>query len=127
MASKRLYFFVLIFLGLVGLLLLYKYINPIEHALFPKCPVKHATGLDCPGCGGQRALHYLLNGQLSQAFAQNQLLFFLAPYIVTGFYLQLVPKPTSRELKLRKFLYGYRAIQILLVLIIAFTIIRNIV
>ncbi|MBE8722147.1 DUF2752 domain-containing protein [Sphingobacterium pedocola] len=125
MVSKRLYFFVLVFLGLFGLLLLYKYVNPVEHVLFPKCPVKHMTGLDCPGCGGQRALHHLLNGEFKQAFAQNQLLFFLTPYIAVGFYLQMVPKPTLNELKLRKFLYGHRAIRILLTLIIAFTIIRN--
>ncbi|WP_140937885.1 DUF2752 domain-containing protein [Sphingobacterium lumbrici] len=126
MVSKRSYFFLVVFLGLVGVLVLYKYINPVEHILFPKCPVKHITGLDCPGCGGQRALHHLLNGQFKQAFAQNQLLFFLTPYIVTGFYLQIVPKPTLNELKLRKALYSHQAIRILLTVIIIFTIFRNI-
>ena len=28
---------------------------------FPKCPFKVLTGLDCPGCGSQRAIHSLLH------------------------------------------------------------------
>lgn len=114
-------------IGSVGAAFLYKYFNPLNYAFFPKCPVKHLTGLDCPGCGGQRALHHVFNGEFEKAFHQNQLLFFLVPYMILGFYLQLVPSPTLTELKVRKFLYGHRAIQILLVVIILFTVVRNLV
>lgn len=126
MLLKRISIFVGIALaGLFGILL-YKYFNPIDHAFFPKCPIKQVSGLDCPGCGSQRAVHFALNGDLSQAFQQNQLIFLLAPYIILGFYLQLVPQPTSGELQLRKLLYGPRAIQIVLAIIILFTLLRNI-
>jgi len=127
MASRRLFKLIFIITGLLSLVLIYKYFNPIDHAIFPQCPIKHFTGLDCPGCGSQRAIHYLLNGQLRTSFYQNPLLFFLAPYLLLGFYLELIPRPTQRELKLRKIIYSYRAIQILFAVIILFTILRNIV
>lgn len=126
MVLKRIAVFCgLLLTGIVGILL-YKYFNPIDHAFFPKCPVKHVTGLDCPGCGSQRALHFALNGDFSQAFAQNQLIFILLPYILLGFYLQLVPHPTQGELRLRKLLYGSTAIQVVFVIIVLFTIVRNV-
>lgn len=126
MLLKRIGIFVgLTLAGVLGFLL-YKHFNPAEHAFFPKCPIKQVSGLDCPGCGSQRAVHFALNGDFSQAFQQNQLLFLLAPYIILGFYLQLVPQPTVGELRLRKVLYGPRAIQIVLAVIILFTLLRNI-
>lgn len=38
---------------------------------YPRCPVKWLTGLDCPGCGGARAMHALLNGHPAEAWAYN--------------------------------------------------------
>lgn len=38
-----------------------------------RCPLKAATGLDCPLCGGTRALAALLHGQLGVALDQNLL------------------------------------------------------
>lgn len=127
MLINRISLIIILLVGLIVLLLVYKYFDPLEFSFFPKCPVKHFTGLDCPGCGGQRAIHHLLNGDFKLAFFQNPLLFFLAPYIVLGFYLQLVPKPTFSELKIRKILFGHHAIYILLVIIILFSILRNII
>lgn len=39
------------------------------------CTVKKYTGFDCPGCGGQRAIASVLNGELKQAFYYNQLIY----------------------------------------------------
>jgi hypothetical protein len=39
--------------------------------LFPACPFKAATGLDCPGCGGLRMTHDLLHGDLAAAVVDN--------------------------------------------------------
>ncbi|MES2064153.1 MAG: DUF2752 domain-containing protein [Bacteroidota bacterium] len=32
------------------------------------CPFKYITGIDCPGCGFQRSLLALLNGDVHQSF-----------------------------------------------------------
>jgi hypothetical protein len=39
--------------------------------LFPACPFHAATGLLCPGCGGLRMAHDVLNGDLSAAVVDN--------------------------------------------------------
>jgi hypothetical protein len=39
--------------------------------LFPACPFKALTGLDCPGCGGLRMTHDVLHGDLAAAAADN--------------------------------------------------------
>lgn len=38
------------------------------------CPLKAATGWDCPFCGGLRGTHDLLHGQFGAALNQNLLL-----------------------------------------------------
>ncbi len=41
--------------------------------LSPGCPFRTVTGLDCPGCGGTRALYALTQGDLSLALQHNVL------------------------------------------------------
>jgi len=55
--------------------------DPAKHSLYPQCTLKKLTGLDCPGCGGLRATHQLLHGNIRAAFALNPLLFLVAPVI----------------------------------------------
>jgi hypothetical protein len=38
---------------------------------FPACPFKALTGLYCPGCGGLRMTHDLLNGDVAAAVVDN--------------------------------------------------------
>ncbi|MGV0994012.1 MAG: DUF2752 domain-containing protein [Mycobacterium sp.] len=40
-------------------------------ALFPACPFKVLTGLNCPACGGLRMTHDLLHGDLAAAVVDN--------------------------------------------------------
>ncbi len=61
-----------------GLFLLFRF-NPAEHQLFPRCVFHAVSGWDCPGCGGQRALHQLLHGNLATALQHNALLVVLLP------------------------------------------------
>jgi len=39
--------------------------------LFPPCPFYAATGLFCPGCGGMRMVHDVLQGDLAAAVVDN--------------------------------------------------------
>src|SRR5947208_1463571 len=45
--------------------------DPARVAIFPPCLFHQFTGLDCPGCGAQRALHQLLHGNVIAALRLN--------------------------------------------------------
>jgi hypothetical protein len=51
-------------------------------AIMPGCPTKFLTHLDCPGCGGLRATHALLHGDLRLALRDNAFLVVLSPVIL---------------------------------------------
>lgn len=51
--------------------LAYFWFRDPAHGGFPRCQWHAWTGLQCPGCGGQRALHALLRGDLWQALGHN--------------------------------------------------------
>ena len=104
----------------------YKSYNPINNNYFPKCPFRELTGYKCPGCGSQRAIHYLLNFNIKDALKENLLLVISIPYLLIGFIIDLKKNPNDKTLKWRKRLFGTKAIFVILVLIIAFWILRNI-
>jgi hypothetical protein len=108
------------------LAILYRTYNPSGIIYFPKCPFKELTGLKCPGCGSQRAVHYLLNFDIYNATKENTILVLSIPYILTGLVFDLLKRPSERILKWRKRLFGQKAIFIILTIIIAFWILRNI-
>lgn len=58
------------------------FFNPAEHGFFPRCFFRMVTGWDCPGCGGLRATHQLLHGQVRAAFVLNPLLVVASPFVV---------------------------------------------
>ncbi|WP_018220642.1 DUF2752 domain-containing protein [Salinispora pacifica] len=47
----------------------------------PTCLLKLTSGLDCPGCGGTRALWYLLHADLPAAARHHLLLVFALPFL----------------------------------------------
>ncbi len=104
----------------------YTLLDPLDYAIFPKCPVKVLTGWDCPGCGSQRAIHALLNGQVAEAFRCNALLVLSIPYLLAGFAFNLVRTPGERLLRWRKRLFGETTIYIILGIIAVFTVLRNV-
>lgn len=63
-------------LTVAGLLLLYLF-NPSEVKIFPVCLFKYMTGLPCPGCGMQRAIHQLMHGHLKSSFLLCPYAYFL--------------------------------------------------
>jgi hypothetical protein len=72
----------LVLLTLVGLAVVLYLFNPTAHAFYPRCLLYQATGIQCPGCGGLRATHALLHGDIAAAFRFNPLLFVLAPLLL---------------------------------------------
>jgi hypothetical protein len=52
--------------------------------LSPGCPFRALTGLDCPGCGGTRALYALTQGQIATSLSHNLLVWVVAPLLVVA-------------------------------------------
>jgi hypothetical protein len=48
--------------------------------LFPRCPFRVVTGLQCPACGGTRMLYDLLHLDLAAAWRDNALLLLVTPW-----------------------------------------------
>lgn len=64
------------------LLAAYFIFDPASSAIFPPCPVRKLCGLDCPGCGAQRALHALLHLHIGEAFRFNPLMLASTPFLL---------------------------------------------
>ncbi|MDZ4848944.1 MAG: DUF2752 domain-containing protein [Pirellulaceae bacterium] len=74
-------------LGLVALAIVF-WFPPLEHRFYPRCAFHDLTGLHCPGCGGFRAWHNLLNGQILSALRMNALAVTLLPGLVAWLFYQ---------------------------------------
>jgi hypothetical protein len=83
-ARERLFAVVLTLSSLAALLIL-RLFNPASSGLFPPCPFRALTGLNCPGCGTTRALHQLLNGHPVVAFDLNPLMVLALPFMAYVF------------------------------------------
>lgn len=55
--------------------------DPVRSSFYPACLFHNLTGLNCPGCGGLRALHHLTHGEILAAFHCNPLLMVLLPIV----------------------------------------------
>ena len=72
-------------------------LDPSQHGFYPRCFLKMATGLDCPGCGGLRATHQLLHGHFSAAFSLNPLFIAALPFTALLFARALHERCTGRR------------------------------
>ena len=99
--------------------------QPGANGVFLPCPVKLFTGFDCPGCGSQRAVHYLTNFEFSEAFSMNPLLVCALPYVLFGFAYKRIGLSEEVVYKIRRYGYGGPVVYLWFVVIIAFTIWRN--
>ncbi|MCE5178193.1 MAG: DUF2752 domain-containing protein [Porphyromonadaceae bacterium] len=108
---------------LAALFLFYRF-DPETQPFFPKCPFLLVTGYQCPGCGSQRALHSLLHADIGTAFKQNAFMVLIIPYIFLGIYLQYLGGK-QRHPGIERIFYGKWSAVILLVVIIAYWILRN--
>ena len=66
-------------LGAVAACLALFHFDPEKTWIYPTCQFHQLTGLDCPGCGSQRALHALLHGRVLAALHFNLLLVLSLP------------------------------------------------
>lgn len=110
---------------LAALAILYFTYNPEGSDLFPKCLFLELTGLKCPGCGSQRAIHYFANGNIGSAFLVHPLLVLSLPYLLLAVYFEYMggkrKYPTTR-----KRFFGAKACIIILTIVLLYWILRNI-
>jgi len=118
------YKFLLGFLFFSMLAILYYLFDPAGQVWYPKCPFYMITGYKCPGCGSQRAVHHLLHFNFVYALRENTLLVISLPYILLAFLFDYAGLKT-RWPRVRKVLFGFNAILILLVIVIGWWVIRN--
>ena len=69
-------------LGGALLVVVYFLFDPSASKFFPSCPFLTLTGLQCPGCGSQRAVHSLLHLDVVAAFRYNALLVVSLPAVL---------------------------------------------
>jgi hypothetical protein len=97
MPFKKLYFVYGLIIALLAVL--YYNFNPTKYSFFPKCPFFVLTGLQCPGCGSQRAIYQLLHGHIAGAIHYNALLVFSLPFLAIHFSYKLLSLVKNKNLK----------------------------
>ena len=103
----------------------YALVNPSNSAFIPKCPFKILTGLSCPGCGIQRAIHAATEGHFSEALSYNYFLVVSLPYLL-ALVLEKWILPSKWSAKLYPILYNRLLVLSFFFLTIAWWILRNI-
>ena len=93
--------------------------------IMPQCLVKQLTGWSCPGCGSQRALHALINGGPARALSYNYFLPVTILFIALCGLHWVLPGNPLIEKTYRK-ITAPAALYILLGMVTAWTIVRNI-
>ncbi|MFB9234392.1 DUF2752 domain-containing protein [Plantactinospora siamensis] len=89
----------------------------------PTCLLKLTTGLDCPGCGGTRAMWYLLHGDVPAAARHHLLWVFVLPFLL---YLYLTwALERSFGWRLPKLRISARTLGLMLIVWAVFSVVRN--
>lgn len=115
----------LIILSVVMIYLLYKNIDPSSSIFLPKCLSYTIFGIRCPGCGTQRAIYSILNGDILRGVSFNPLIVISIPYLLILFFMDIF-KFKYKFTRLYQILYGVKSIWVLLIVLTIYTILRNI-
>lgn len=108
----------------VGAILLLYFFFDAREGGFPRCPFLTVTGLQCPGCGSQRALSALLHGDVLAAMQLNILLvLFLPLFLLVSFY--YIKSLFVGRIERPQLLYSNTFVFAVLALVLSFWILRN--
>ncbi|WP_435355795.1 DUF2752 domain-containing protein [Emticicia sp. SJ17W-69] len=120
MNISKTYYKILLAVVALAITAYYFFSNPTESNLGFPCLFNKTTGLYCPGCGGQRAFHYLLHGDFALAFQNNLLIFFVLPLVGFKFFEEVFEKKL-----MPKFIFSSNFLIFLTVFVLIFTVLRN--
>jgi hypothetical protein len=111
-------------LSLAPILAVLALFDPARDGIFPPCPLHALTGFQCPGCGGLRATHALLHGDVGAAFALNPLYVAVLPFVLAWLaWLSLAAFDIVRKPPV----VSPRVVWIFVVVTLAFGVVRNLV
>lgn len=102
---------------------IYYAIDPATSTVFPRCTFLTLTGYKCPGCGSQRAIHALLNGDIKGALGYNAMLIVAIPWIALCLFAE---GQRTRRPRLYERLNAPLLIWLFLVAVLAWWLLRNI-
>jgi len=91
--------------------------------LFPRCPFRALTGLQCPGCGGTRVAYDLLHLDLAAAWRDNALLLLVAPAALWVLGRWLVASLRGRSYRMA---LGARGAVAAVAVAVTWTVVRNV-
>ncbi|WP_367276655.1 DUF2752 domain-containing protein [uncultured Psychroserpens sp.] len=107
-----------------GILSLYFFWDPSTYRFFPKCPFYTYTGIYCAGCGSQRAIHQIINGNIIAGLRHNYLLLLLFAVLAYKAILFILLKVYNKSIP--NLLHKPITTKIILVLVLLFWLFRNI-
>jgi len=105
--------------------LLYFLFPASGYHFYPKCIFHEITGLNCPGCGSQRAVSALLHGHLLQAMDYNILCVVSIPFILYSAFVFCWNAFSDKKMKQAIF-YSPVFVKTVLVTVLLFAVLRNI-
>lgn len=117
--------FIIVTAAVITLSLLYFFYPATAGNFYPRCIFHLLTGLDCPGCGSQRAASALLHGHLLQAIDFNLLFVLALPFVVYAAFVFSWNIFSSRKITQNIF-YSVAFVRTLLIVIAVFCVLRNI-
>lgn len=109
---------------IIAVIIIFRY-NPEEYSWFPKCLFYQLTGLQCPACGSQRAVHAALHGNFVQALKYNPFMIVSIPYAVGIVFATTIETPFFT--KMRTILLRETSVYVYVVLFVFWWILRNII
>lgn len=120
----KVFYLVIAAILIIGLLLFYFFYNPAQYSIFPRCPFNRLTGLFCPGCGSQRAIHQILHGYFINGISHNLLIGLAVFVIAYDAFIHLTNNVLNKNFK--NILHYSKITYTILILIVLFWVLRNI-
>ncbi len=115
---------IIIIIEIIVITTLYIFINSSYIEIIPKCWVYEKTRILCPACGGTRCIINLLKGNWVEAFISHMV--FFVTFIYLGVLNVVYIINLNKEKKVAMWIYPkYWYIIIFAILLIIYTIIRN--
>lgn len=92
--------------------------------IMPRCPINWATGLDCPGCGSQRAFLAFMKGDFRNAILSNLIVLPALMYVGMLFVCWLCPESETLQRIYRR-ITTPRVLACIAALMVVWMIVRN--